>query len=159
MAAVASGDKWGYIDKSGGWIIPPYFDGALEFHDELAPARLKNRWGYIDKRGAWVIKNQYEYAQSFKNGVAAVKLKQKDRVSYINTNGKSVATPKTNQNHDEDKGAAFSLSPFSSPSGAFGYKDASGKPVIPPIFDTALPFREGKAAVSKNGRWWYIAIP
>jgi hypothetical protein len=94
------------------------------------------------------------YAEPFKNGVAAVK--QKERVSYINTKGKSVAARKATQNSDDEKGVVFRLSPFQSPSGAFGYKNMEGKPVIPPVFDAALPFREGKAAVSKKGRWWYI---
>jgi hypothetical protein len=48
---------------------------------------------------------------------------------------------------------------FESVSGGWGYANTQGETVIPPIFDAALPFRENKAAVKRNERWWYIAQP
>ena len=49
--------------------------------------------------------------------------------------------------------------PFKSESGGWGYTDAAGRIIIPPIFDAAFPFQEGKAVVMRNNLWWYIAKP
>ena len=40
--------------------------------------------------------------------------------------------------------------------GKWGYKDQSGREVIPPIYTEALPFREDMAAVEMNGLFGYI---
>jgi WG containing repeat len=38
----------------------------------------------------------------------------------------------------------------------YGYIDKSGKMVIQPVFDYALPFREQTAAVKVAGKWGFI---
>lgn len=40
--------------------------------------------------------------------------------------------------------------------GKYGYIDASGKEVIKPVYDWALPFSKGRAEVTLNGRKLYI---
>src|SRR5262245_37082299 len=37
-----------------------------------------------------------------------------------------------------------------------GYIDSSGRVVLPPRYENALPFSEGRAAVMINGHWGYI---
>lgn len=41
--------KWGYIDKSGEFIIKPKFDDALDFCDGVAPVEVDDKYGYIVK--------------------------------------------------------------------------------------------------------------
>ena len=52
---------WGYIDKTGAWVIEPRFGDALEFSEGLALARPYNdwRWGYIDAAGEFVIEPEF----------------------------------------------------------------------------------------------------
>jgi hypothetical protein len=247
FAAVASGDKWGYIDPAGKWAIPPHFEAAGPFRvtaaseaAELAPARLKNRWGYIDKKGSWVVQNRYHYAWPFSEGLAAVR--QGDRVGYIDAKGAVAIKPRFGVPKPEAEIGSFSeglaavllngktgfvdrrgkeavkpvflpwqtvaprfrngsalaatsrgpryidrdgkilefssasassaagifpvpdpgdggLVLFQSAFGGWGYADSEGKIVIPPVFDAALPFRNGSAAVAREGRWWYISPP
>ena len=56
--------KWGYIDKTGAWVIQPQFDTACPFPEGLAAvgntelrrqARFTLRWSFIDKTGKVVI--------------------------------------------------------------------------------------------------------
>jgi hypothetical protein len=48
------GGKWGYIDKTGKYIINPQFDEAMGFNEGLASVRIGDKWGYIDKNGKFV---------------------------------------------------------------------------------------------------------
>ena len=43
----ASTGKWGFIDKTGHYVINPQFDFAQSFSDGLAAVRIGGKWGYI----------------------------------------------------------------------------------------------------------------
>ncbi|MBU1626319.1 WG repeat-containing protein, partial [bacterium] len=54
------GDKWGYIDKTGKFVIEPIYNQAYPFSNGLAAVVLKDmgndyQVGYIDKTGKYVI--------------------------------------------------------------------------------------------------------
>jgi hypothetical protein len=53
------GGKWGYIDRTGKFIIRPQFDEALnmEFSNGLARVKIDGKWGYINKTGKFVWKS------------------------------------------------------------------------------------------------------
>lgn len=58
------GGKWGYIDKTGKYVIKPKFDFANDFVEGLAYINVGcsfdeeigentgGKWGYVDKKGA-----------------------------------------------------------------------------------------------------------
>ena len=50
--------KYGFIDKTGRFVIEPVFDKATDFSEGLASAYVENgnRHGYIDKTGRFVIR-------------------------------------------------------------------------------------------------------
>lgn len=64
---------WGFIDKSGNYVIPPKFISAECFSDGLSLVCILERsgknkkyaYGYIDKTGKFVIKPKYVEASSF----------------------------------------------------------------------------------------------
>ena len=86
------GDKWGYIDQKGKWIIHPQFEGAGCFSENLASVRIAGKVGYIDKSGVWVINPQFDGAWNFdSDGLAIVSLK--DKLGYINENGHYIVNP------------------------------------------------------------------
>ncbi|MEH2214869.1 WG repeat-containing protein [Nostoc sp.] len=93
------GDKYGYVNHRGQFIIPPYFDMARDFYQGLAAVNLGGqvslffgvmggKWGYINKRGEWAIMPKFDEAGSFSNGVARVKVG--GREYYINDTGESI---------------------------------------------------------------------
>ena len=101
--------KWGYVDKSGDYVIKAQFDEAGPFSDGLAPVKVRRRvtamadaerknyeryghdWGYIDKTGQYVIEPRYKEAGPFSEGVAAVE--PGTIVTYIDANGKLIWNP------------------------------------------------------------------
>lgn len=55
MGKTVRGGKWGFINKSGNWIIPPVLDGVKTvFHDGVAKVIYNGVKGYINRRGSWV---------------------------------------------------------------------------------------------------------
>jgi len=83
--------KWGFIDKTGQWIIAPQFEILEEFSEGLAAARYEGKTGFIDKSGNWVIQPQYDGATNFMYGLAAAG--KGDKFGYIDKNGNWVIQP------------------------------------------------------------------
>jgi len=67
----------GYIDSQGNIVIPPAFEVAGYFSEDLAPVRVDNKWGYIDTQGKIVIPPQFDSAGAFSGGLAPVRVGKK----------------------------------------------------------------------------------
>ena len=65
LVPASQGDRWGFMDRDGQWVIPPSFALVLPFRNGVAPAGMSDdpdadaldvqRWGLIDARGRWVV--------------------------------------------------------------------------------------------------------
>ena len=54
------GDKWGYINATGAWVIEPQFERCIEmFEGDRVCVWQGTRWGYIDRTGKWIVKPQF----------------------------------------------------------------------------------------------------
>lgn len=63
LARVKSGDKWGYIDKTGKVVIPVEYYSAKDFSEGFARVAKDNTgysWGIIDKTGTSVLPFEYD---------------------------------------------------------------------------------------------------
>lgn len=93
-AVMDSNGKWGYIDKSGSYVINAQFDAVGAFEDNgLALVRVGDgetgKYGYINKSGEYAIDPQFDDALAFAdNDLAAVK--KENRWGYIDKEGKTV---------------------------------------------------------------------
>jgi hypothetical protein len=63
--------KYGAIDKTGKYIIPPQFDNIQYFSEGLALVEVQGKTGYVDRTGKMVIPLFEGYAKSFSEGLAA----------------------------------------------------------------------------------------
>src|SRR5262249_37536648 len=129
LAAVKVNGKWGYIDKSGKYVISPQFSRARSFHEGLAFVGWGDKYGYIDTSGTKVIECGNKCARAyfdFSDGLAVV----------VYTNGKV---------EDADLSSIFSdkIRDFKR-----GYIDRSGRVVIPPTYNIARAFFKGVARVN-----------
>jgi hypothetical protein len=50
------GDKWGYKDTTGTFVITPQFDWAIGFWHGLAQVKVDGKLGYIDRTGKYIWK-------------------------------------------------------------------------------------------------------
>lgn len=151
LARVRRDEKWGYIDKSFMFVIPPQFKFARSFYDGLASVGTLDEEFYIDKLGRKVITNYGSNGGDFSEGLAWFRSKYTG-YGFMNTLGRIVVEPQ------------FSYPCFFKANlacveyeGKWGYIDRSGKFVIPPQFDEAEDFSEdGFAVVKLAGKFGLI---
>lgn len=185
LALVGKNRKWGFIDKTGAFVIDPIYNDALPFSDGLAAVKTRNKWGLINRTGEVVVEPKYEWIFPFHNGLALVR---GDRSGFMNTKGELVidfqalgiseygqfsgnfAPVRKNEKvgYINTKGQ-FIIPPIYEKAdefgegsaaviidGKYGYIDSSGQVIISPQFDFAVPFRNGQAFVKQNGKWGFI---
>lgn len=66
---------WGFIDKSGRFIIPPKYENADMFSEGLAAVQVSGKnpkWGFVDPKGNLVIPAKYDSVKRFSEGLAMV---------------------------------------------------------------------------------------
>ncbi|OFY84598.1 MAG: hypothetical protein A3F72_19335 [Bacteroidetes bacterium RIFCSPLOWO2_12_FULL_35_15] len=156
LIPIKSGDKWGYIDKEGKYIINAQFEEGHLFRDGLALVKSNDKFGYIGEDGKYVINPVYKDASSFSEGLACV-IMENAKPQFINTEGKIIFTV------DADICGGFSegLAPVKI-KGKWGYIDNTGKIKINPAYESANEFSEGLAAVekidikTKEKKWGFI---
>jgi hypothetical protein len=155
-------NRYGYIDKSGKFIIKPTYKHGFNFSEGLASVLIGLKYGYIDKSGSVSIAAQtYILGSSFSDGLATIAIG--DKWGFIDTTGKIAIRPQFDWAGDFSEGrASIKIS------GKFGFIDKTGQIVVRPIYDKVGKFRGGLApvAVSKtpiavgetfvNGTWGYV---
>ena len=152
----------GYVNNSGELVIPVNIEAdygwmldARDFNEGLVAVLNKDQWGYMDKEGNTVIPFKYESASDFSNALATV---SKDyKYGAIDRSGKTVLDFKYSHLGEFKEGLA-SFTPANSEKS--GFINAKGKEVIAPIWDQAMDFSEGLAAVAKgdydNAKWGFV---
>jgi len=71
-AAKGKSGRWGFIDRTGKFVIPERFEQAGTFSEGLARVSIESLWGYIDRKGKFVIPAKYHKARDFWEGLAPV---------------------------------------------------------------------------------------
>jgi hypothetical protein len=124
-----------YFDRTGKKIptTVDYGPKSYSFSQGLVPISKGGKWGFMDHTGKLVIEAKFEDADNFSEGLAPVKIK-----------GEIVWCP-------SDASGNRAGSPM-----MYGYSDKAGKIVIPAVFDSAEPFSEGVATVSRCDEAYFI---
>jgi len=175
--------NWGFIDRSGGYVISPQFVMVDEFSEGLAPACKEKLYGYIDRLGNFAINPKFQSALSFHENLAGAKYN--DKWGYINKDASFVIQPQFDQVgrfSDEratvqvgtkwgviDQNGKFIVEPRFQETGFYregvcpvkdgehwGFINRHGDFVIPAKLDRAFPFHEGNAAVRVGSKFGYI---
>ncbi len=163
IAPAPQDGKFGYIDKSGKFVIPPKFKLASSFSEGLAAVFVDGRWGYIDRAGVMVIMPRFQNAGAFSSGAARVSFPE--RSGYIDKTGKFI-----NPEHATDNGYSWDFSEGLAPIGinqkgslySISYMDLGGKVVVPKgtSRNSSQPgnynFSEGMAAVCYDNDCGFI---
>jgi WG containing repeat len=156
LSSKKSGDKYGFVDKTGKFVIAPQFKNTnLDgFSQGLAAVESSgDKWGYIDSTGKFVIEPQFEDARAFSEGTAVVLVG--DKYGFVDKTGKFVIEPQFRYAHQFSEGLA-AVRDFDTKKD--GYIDGTGKFVIKPRFEDAQEFSEGLAAVTikEEGKYGFI---
>ena len=145
------GTSWGFINDRGKTVIPPRFEAAQPFSEDLAAVKREGRWGYIDRHGSEVIPIRYKMAQSFRSGVAIVDAGLPDHpIGVIDPSGAWVTQPLFRSLSAAD-GPGGLLLGEKEPAGGVAFYDRSGNLVLGP-YSLAFPFAQGRARVKTGAR-------
>ena len=82
--------EFGFIDKTGKFVVHTYTEAAQDFSEGLAAVMDYHnyKWGYYDKSEKWAIPAVFEFAGPFSEGLAAVAIDGK--YGFIDKNGEIV---------------------------------------------------------------------
>ncbi len=144
LAAVSpDGKKWGFIDKTGKFVIEPMFQGEGSFSEGLAAVSPDGKkWGFIDKTGKFVIEPSIDGAcgktvLKFDEGLFCAKTD--NREGFINRQGKMVIDTSGFLIAEEFHEGLAAAVPGEGDSHV-QYIDKTGKPVIDLPINTAGGF-------------------
>ncbi|HEY9432310.1 MAG TPA: WG repeat-containing protein [Blastocatellia bacterium] len=177
------GDKWGYIDHSGKFVIGPRFEDfpngyVSSFSEGLALIEVLGKYGYIDHSGKFVIPPRFLYGRNFRDGMACVMVDNPHpyaeakfcpdfrplfaviqgtspecKFTFINQSGSVISSDRYDYAKDFSEGFA----PVRI-AGKWGYIDKKGRIIIRPQYDDAMAFSNGVARVRQGNLYGYIDI-
>jgi len=152
---------YGFIDKSGRFVIKPWYDDVGDFSEGLVSVGLGGtyswdmKWGFVDKQGKVRIPLTYDKVGMFSEGVAVVETGGHffGKYGYVDKTGKVVIPLKLDDAHDFSEGLAAVEKDHK-----WGFIDHHGRFVIEPRFDDVHDFSEGLAAAkdAAAGKWGYV---
>jgi len=175
--------RYGFVDKTGTYVINPQFDDAYCFSDGVAPVRIGNvqtgKWGYIDTTGHLKLATQWDKAYRFENGIASVAvIDETDKIigavkkwGIIDKKGGYVVKPEHYSELFFSEGLAEVCESTSRwkkdvngkdifPISNCGFIDNHGIMAIDLQWESAFSFSQGLAAVRLGdiltGKWGYI---
>lgn len=163
--------KYGFINKSGEFLIDPMFDSALDFVGGMAAVQVDKKWGFIDKEGCVVIEPQYdEVSGEFRDGRAWVQVG--NEFFYIDKTGKKIRmlSPQElsflNEEFSLTEGQRSGCTMFKNyikdeqfqfnRGGKVGLKDRDGNIIVEPKFELIDLFHEGLARARYEGRRGFV---
>lgn len=93
LAKVQLNQRWGYINTELREIIPPVYEQATDFVDNLAVVRLDGLWRIINHTGQTVADNlPYYEIGAFEHGIAIIRTEE-GLEGAINSSGKVILEP------------------------------------------------------------------
>jgi hypothetical protein len=171
LARVGISGKYGYIDKTGTFRIPPQFGEYPlsgfkgEFVNGMAIEYVSGKAGYIDKTGKFSINPQFDEADYFSNEHACVGVGEypNTKFGFIDKTGKYIINPQFSACGTYTRSGFFSEGLAAVAVGGvndtkkFGYIDELGQMIIAPQFKQAEVFSGGLArVVNERGDYSYI---
>ena len=144
LIPVKSGDKWGYVNSKGEYVINPQFDEAFPFSDGVGIVVNDGKVGYINEDGSFLFSTMYKEGTPFRDGLAIV-VSEGSAPTCIDKNGNVKFTM-----NDAEIMLLFSegMAAYGDKDGLYGYVDKTGTIVINPQFNYGDVFVKGFASVA-----------
>ena len=141
--------KYGMIDRTGKYRIPPNFDSLALPTWGLSLASSNGKCGFIDGAGCYRIPPVYDNGDCFDEcGWACVE--QNGDCLFIGLDGKPVLRVDCEYASPFYTGLSIIRK-----NGKYGCIDRTGKIVTPCIYDELSFAEEGTFAVKENGKWMF----
>ncbi len=144
------GDRWGIISLAGDTLLPFEYEAIGDYSEGLALVAKNRKCGFIDERGRLAIPPVHPFSDYILNNAAFsdgyVLLRQKTRATLLDTAGKKVSFRGVRELGQPSEG----LIPARR-GRLWGYVSYKGKTMIKDYYESAGPFRNGRATVTSGG--------
>ena len=176
----------GVMNRKGEVVVAPHYSGIEDFQGAMAAVEKDGRFGLINSQGEEVVAPQYASAAAFANGFAMLQREDMQRAlvndkgefvlpfaedAWVLAGDEDwvIAQQDGRQTMKNTQGETLftfsgSISDYSPEVGLFslwqddknGFVDATGKEVVPLVYDEVEGFSEGLAAVRVGDKWGYV---
>jgi WG containing repeat len=170
-----SSSEIGFVNEQGQFVIAPQFQDASSFNYCVAAVKVEDKWGLIDTKGISIVSPQFQYQPTYLGaGLVRVQTERKmiksdssvmidgiqrqariskysGKFGLMNLQGEWLSPPNKSFIGDPSEGLiAFEMDE------KMGFMDTTGKVVVEPRFDTALPFVNRRSYVTIGSEQGYI---
>jgi predicted DNA-binding WGR domain protein len=153
LIPVLSGEKWGYINRKGEYVINPQFQDAGFFREGLARVVSSDgKIGFINSDGKYEISAQYKSATYFSNGLAFVVSEGSYPVCIDKLGETQFSLKQVQRVFSFHEGLALIIPAEEN----YGYVNKAGETVINPQFDLVSHFSEGLAKIQQKNKNGFI---
>lgn len=150
------GEKWGFIDETGNFVISPEYDAVRDFSSKgvaiaaggIAKDGTYSVW-FLDTAGKKILGPYQAYLPRFSDGYAVFTETGKGG-KVVDEAGKLIFASKYPLLDYSEGLLRFSVSNTTGNT-LYGYMNLKGKVVIPAIYTYTEAFKDGKAVVAKAG--------
>jgi len=157
LLAVRKGKKWGYLNLGGREVIPVRYDFVGNFNNGLVRVEKNGKRGYFDVGGSIIIQmkylvGEYDFCEAdidFKFS-KHTRVDLKGKYGVIDSKNRYIIKPIYEQLKYAEKMWLFKLD------GKYGFMDDKGLIKQTNVFEDAIRFYEGLAAVKKGGSWGFV---
>lgn len=151
LMPMEEGGRWGFVDRSFRWVVPPQFAHAGELAEGLAPVKIGTKEGFVDRQGKTIIPPRYDDVWGFSNGAALVRLN--GLFGYVDRTGREIIRTQFTDASFFREERAFVQTPTAT---HYMMINKSGDAITKPAFEAFVEFSEGFAAVQENGLWGFV---
>lgn len=157
-AASLDGQKFGFVDQSGAFVIAPIFAGVSDFQERRAVVVQGQKCALINTKGTLLTSFKYQGIEAMKGGIARVCLKNDSREGaqfsnfwgFIDSNGKEIC-PLDNYGYESPNlGNGFAVRRIATPEGGTTVKGQRY------TYQVGQSFRYASALIDKTGK---VVIP
>ncbi len=143
--------KWGYLDGSGNVIVPPLYESARDFDEEIGRVKKSTGWGALDSDGREILDFVYdEIAVGGAGGPDLLRLGiTADFFGLIDTLGRLIIPARYNEFGSPHNGIIGMRV-----GNRWGFLRMNGDTLIPPRFMEVGAFGQGLAAFRADNRQW-----
>jgi WG repeat protein len=155
---IIDGDKAGFIDKEGEWVIEPKFFRARDMDPISGMARIRDKdgWGYTNLNGEVMHLESSKDLRDYSDSLCMVRINKK--WGYMNVKGEVVISPEFDAKAylKINKLKVNPLDLFIPQYNFFSKSGKANRKILAAQNDGVTPFVDGYATVRVNGRWGVI---
>lgn len=144
LAAVRSGNQWGFVDQSGNVVVQPQFAWVSDYSEGFASVCDDSTYqGYIDRQGHFLVRPKYGFAKPFRHGLGEVKLDMK--YGIVDKTGREIIPLKYDDVNIYEGGYVITEL-----SDKYGLCDKTGKELLKPRYEE-IKIEGSVATYTDNG--------